>query len=70
MDIYRNKCQLSPIIPAGFAKTEYTVTKLQQNLTKSRDVMNGVLDVDDDRITSVLNPAFAQDASKKSMPII
>ena len=65
MDIYINKHQLSTIILAGFTKMEYTDTKLQQNLTKSGNGMNGILDMDDDRITGVLNSATTQDASTK-----
>ena len=65
MDIYGNICQLFSIMLNGFAKTDYTVIKLQQKLTKTGDVMNGALNMGDDRITGVLNPSSAQDISTK-----
>ena len=49
MDIYSDIRQLFNIELNGFAKTDYTVTKLQQKLIRTGDAMNGILDMGNDR---------------------
>ena len=67
MDIYGNKRQLFTIALNGFAKSDYTVTELQQKLIKTGDTMNGILDMGNDRITGIANPTTAQDAATKKL---
>ena len=45
MDIYGNKRQIFTIALKGFAKNDYTVTKLQQRLIKTLDTMVGILNM-------------------------
>ena len=66
MDIYGNKRQLFTTALNRFAKSDYTESKLQQKLRKTGNTMSGVLDLGNNRLTGVLNPSSAQDASTKT----
>ena len=66
MNIYGNKRHLFTIALNGFAKTDYTVTELQQKLIKTDDAMNGILNMGNERITGVGGPTTAQDATTKN----